>query len=164
MKHYLIDSPEAQARLLALMLLADGDMARRELESLERERAFERIGLSRGQFLEVMNDFCDDLIAHAPLDKLGAISLDNALMDRLLADVASRARQREMCALMFAVLKADKRLSPGESLLFWRALDRWRVSLEEVKRRVMPVESKARLPRVFRRTPRRVIPQGVMAT
>jgi hypothetical protein len=63
MRSYPSNSPQAAARIVALTLLADGDICRFERRALQRTRAAERLGLLPSEFAEILNDCCIDLLS-----------------------------------------------------------------------------------------------------
>lgn len=128
MRFYPVNSPQAQARLVAMALLVDGRLEMEELVALERHRAFVSIGLDRAGFFEVMFDLCED-IAGLPSGR-GDYLLSAPQVARLLADVSSTAIRRRVARLLFDVIRADGRLSESEGKLFWMALDTWNLRLD----------------------------------
>ena len=50
MRSYPRNSPQAAARIVALAMLADGDLTRTELDALDQLDAHEQLGLDRAHF------------------------------------------------------------------------------------------------------------------
>ena len=61
MRSYSVDSPHAAARILALLIIVDGNMAASELAALERSKILDQIGLDLAQFQRLLQDLCEDL-------------------------------------------------------------------------------------------------------
>ena len=121
------NSPQAVARVVALGMAADARFDPREIESLERQAAFERMGLTRGEFRDLARDLFGDLMCW--MREAGHVTLvDDAAVDRVAADLTDPVLQRLACALLIAVLPADGRLGEEELAVFQRLLDRWAIS------------------------------------
>ena len=61
MRTYPADSPQAVARVLALVLLADGNVSKVELDVIDRVGGFAQVGLDRDVMETVLQNFCEDL-------------------------------------------------------------------------------------------------------
>ena len=123
MRSFPKDSPQAAARLLCLILIADGDAAQVEFEMLERLGAAERLGLSRDELHDVLRGLCEDLFC-AERRRWGR-TIDLQTFDALLAELESPALRNQVLQLAYAVAIADRRLSDGEAELLARANRRW---------------------------------------
>lgn len=129
LRDYPVDSPRAKARLLVLALLADGRVDAAELDGLTKYQAFEELGLSRSDFFEVLYDFCADAAA-LPEGK-GSYLMSPALLDTLFAGVGSVGERQKLVRLIFDLIRSDGHLAESEARLFWKALDTWRLRLDE---------------------------------
>lgn len=118
------DSPQAAARLLCLILIADGDAAQAEFEVLERLGAAERLGLDREALQGVLRQLCEDL--HCGERRRWGRTVDLQTFDALLAELESPVLRAQVLQLAYAVAIADRRLSDGEAELLARANRRWR--------------------------------------
>ena len=107
MRPYPRNSPQAAALIVALTLLADGQLQRAELRSLEALRCHERLGVSREQLGTVLHDLCTDLLDDARSARDDDCRITPALIELLLADVDERALQRRVLALCAGVARAD---------------------------------------------------------
>ena len=54
MRTYPSNSPQAAARIVALTVLADGDISKTELELLDRLAVHEQLGLDRDELHDVL--------------------------------------------------------------------------------------------------------------
>jgi uncharacterized protein YjiS (DUF1127 family) len=126
------DSPEALARVLVLMMLTDCEVDEREIEMLDRLDAFNRLGLSRQQFMRVARDHCAAL-----QQRMGqAASLrhnDPALVDELLANVRDPAKRLLVCRLAAALLTADGKVHDIERVTYDHMLGRWGLTRADVQ-------------------------------
>jgi len=99
MRHYRCDSPEAAARIVAACLLSDGHVGVDELEALDRSGMQQRLNMSRGQLLAVMQQMCEDLTTTAYLNWGDTCRLDPAVIFHLAQDVKDLRLRREIIAL-----------------------------------------------------------------
>jgi hypothetical protein len=132
MRSYEQDSPEAMARVLTALMISDGEIDPSELEMLERHDAFRRLGMSDVDFMRVMLELCEDMLAQTPEDAPDCV-LPKEQLARMLELVEDPRRRRMVLAMMLHVIRADGRVHPGESTLFWNACDQWRMQLADAK-------------------------------
>ena len=131
MRPYYPNSPQAMSRIVALTLVSDGHLDPTELAKLKAIRAYDRLGLSEQRFVDVLHEFCHDLISGQHCDDREC-QIDGAQLVRLLDDVTDPILQKETLRLMLDVIRADGKLDHGESLLFWQALEHWKMQISEV--------------------------------
>jgi hypothetical protein len=129
LRAYPVDSPRAKARLIVLALFADGRVDAAELDCLAKHRAFAELGLSRDDFFQVLYDFCAD--ASGLPEGSGNYLMSPALLDTLFAEVGSVGERQKLVRLIFDVIRSDGHLAESEAHLFWRALDTWRLRLDD---------------------------------
>lgn len=123
----LASESEARARVLALMVAANGRVDPRELQALEDLGAFDRIGVPRARF---------EAIAQQCLREVGAglsecswlRARDQAYIDRLLDGITGAQERLLLCRLAAAALTADGQVSADERLVYHHVLARWRIS------------------------------------
>ena len=83
MRHYPRNSPQAAGRILALALLSDGHLSKRELDMLDSLDAHTVLGLGRTELHTVVHGFCEDLLSSGQLTWADACPVD----ERTLADL-----------------------------------------------------------------------------
>ncbi len=125
MRPYPRNSPQAAARIVALTLLADGQLQRTEMSSLEKLGGAARLGLRRYELHAVVHDFCADLLEDARATRDDDCRITPALIELLLADIDDRALQGQVLALCAGVARADGRLDDGESIVIGAAIEQW---------------------------------------
>ena len=123
MRSYLINSPEARARLLALAMVVDGHLAPSELQVLEDSPVLQELGIDWTLFTVVLDELCEDMLDSTVRD--GAVEIGPALQDELLAEITDAAVQRKLLVAMLDIVEADARVAHGERLLVNRAGQRW---------------------------------------
>ena len=126
------DSPEALARVLVVMLLADCDVDEREIEMLDRLDAFHRIGLTRQQFMRVARDHCAGL--QQRMGPAGSLRHnDPSVVDELLADVRDPAKRLLVSRLAAALVTADGKVHDIERVAYDHMLARWGLTRADVQ-------------------------------
>lgn len=124
-----IDSPEAAGRIVALALLADGAIDRRETVLLERQQILKRLGLDNERFDAIYYEYCTDLLANASREASGQLALDEQNIKKLLGEIRDPELQRKMLRIMLDIVHADHRLTAGEATLIAQALQHWEIDL-----------------------------------
>ena len=129
MRTYPRNSPEAAARILALVLVADGHVCRSEFDVLDQVGAAASLGLPAQALPQVVHALCEDLLMHA--DASGALmsGVDEAVVAALLGEVDDPALQGRVLDLAMAVASADRHVADGETWVIEAAMQRWRQPL-----------------------------------
>ena len=125
MRSYPRNSPEAAARIVALVLISDGHVCRSEIEALQQLEVEQALGLPRGAFSQVLHTLCEDLLLGAYGSGSMMCSVDEATLASLLAEVDEPALQAEVLRLAGAAAQADRHLADAELLVVTAARRRW---------------------------------------
>jgi hypothetical protein len=126
MRHYRIDSPQAVARIVAAAIVTDTRIDAREIALLDRLDAWDRIGLTRSEFMRVARDYCADLGQMA--EQRGAVELlDRERLDALCGDLTDRRLQLLALRLIVAMVPADGDVHPSELALVRHLSARWKL-------------------------------------
>lgn len=134
MRHYAKNSPQAAARFLVLAALADGDLTRIELGSLETFSALHELGVDSTLLNNVLAEFCDDVERFQLIDTADNFQLKPALLRQLLAEIDEPGLQRTLGRAALRVIGADRKIHRGETVLICAALDAWDLLLEDFAR------------------------------
>ncbi len=126
MRSYPRNSPEAAARVLALLLVADGNVCPSELRLLESLDAAGALGLDRDGLPRAVQGLCEDLMVAAPSGDLFS-TLDSDTRTALFGEVAAPALQRKILALATAAAGADRHLAENETRLLEELGEHWRM-------------------------------------
>ncbi len=121
MRSYARNSPQAAARLVALVLLADGHACRSEFTELDRLDATAELGLRDGEFLCIVQTLCEDLMQSGH----PCLEIDEPTLLLLMAEIDDAALQRKVLALAHAAATADSHLANGEAVILAAANRRW---------------------------------------
>jgi hypothetical protein len=107
-----VNSPQAAARVLAMALVADGHYSMTELRALDRLDAPARLGLSPEAFKDVLDRFCQDLLAIGNGRWTGMV--DGDTRQQLMAEITLPDLQDLIAQQCEALTLADGHLADGE--------------------------------------------------
>lgn len=119
------DSPDAVCRLLALSMIVDGHMAPCEIKALEHSAILERLGVDADTFDDAVMALCEDLLETARRHDHADVEIDNAMLDRLLDEVADPLLRMHVLKAMLDIVHADRLIDSREHLLLRRAQRKW---------------------------------------
>ena len=122
MRTYEANSPQAAGRILALMMVVDGNLASTELEARHRSKILEHIELEPADFQRLLQDLCDDMLTSTVH---GAVQLGNGVIDSLLDEIGDADLRRKLLHAMWKIADADDWLADGEAVLLARASAAW---------------------------------------
>ena len=111
MRSYPQNSPEAAARIVAMMMLADGHACQSESAALGELPPHESLGISREMFLDVMQDFCQDIQTCGQHQWSDASCLDLRTIQCFMAEIDDPCPRRKLLILCACVIEADRHLS-----------------------------------------------------
>ncbi|MGF6243207.1 tellurite resistance protein [Paraburkholderia sp. GAS38] len=125
MRTYPRNSPQAAARIVALVLTSDGHVCSSEERALDRLDIAGQLGLAPTQFAQIVQALCEDhSIAHAPLaPTIGQI--DTAMLATLLGEIDDPVLRGKVIRLCVAVAVADDYLADGEIALLAAVFSVW---------------------------------------
>ncbi|PKO57684.1 MAG: hypothetical protein CVU25_07120 [Betaproteobacteria bacterium HGW-Betaproteobacteria-19] len=119
------------ADLVALILIADGELASRELAALDQHNMADLLGLPRDVLVQAVIDRCRGLLARGDGGEAVRV-LDLEQVERMLDSVTDPALRIVACRAMLVLSKADGRISAPEQTLLRHALSRWSLSLADL--------------------------------
>ena len=126
MRSYPRNSPEAAARIVALVLISDGHVCRSEYEALNLLNGPADLGLRPDQMPEIVQALCEDL-SMGGFDGLSLMThLDDGLMASLMREVDDPHLQDVVLRLASSVVHADRHLSDGEAAMLATITRHWR--------------------------------------
>lgn len=123
------NSPRAAARLVALALIANGEIKPQEWATLHALQAREELGLTGQDWHEVLRDLCQELLACT--NEAGNCLVDAETLRRWLCDIDDPALQRRVMRLSAAVVGADGHVDAGESFVLRGMLAQWELPQQE---------------------------------
>jgi uncharacterized tellurite resistance protein B-like protein len=117
MRSYPRNSPEAAARILALVLISDGHVCRSEFETLKQLDGVRHLGLDPEKLPGIVQTFCEDLLMEG-FDGRSILSrVGDGLMASLMAEVDGPQLREQVLRLATSVAHADNHLSEGETAM-----------------------------------------------
>lgn len=125
MRTYPKNSPQAAARIVALAMLADGQMCRAEITALDRLRAHEQLGLRPDELHSVVHSMCNDLLSTAELTWADACQVDPQTLIQLMAEIDDSELRLKVLGLCVAVVEADGQVAAGEAIVLMAAVEQW---------------------------------------
>lgn len=119
------DSPQAAAKILALTMLADGDIGQDELALLDRMHVHEQLDLARDEMFDVMSDFCRSALGSPPSSGTHGCPLDECEVARLMAQITHPWLRVRLLRLCLQMAEADGRVEEGEAFVLNAAVEHW---------------------------------------
>jgi hypothetical protein len=125
MRNYPRNSPEAAARIVALVLISDGHVCRSEIEALQHLQVEQELGLAPGSFASVVHTLCEDLLMGAYGSGSMMCSVGEDTLASLLAEVNDPDLQAKILRLASAAAEADRHLADAEAVVVAAARQHW---------------------------------------
>ena len=125
MRSYPVNSPQAAARIVALTVVADGDIGDAEIECLDRLAVHEQLGLARQELHAVLDTFCEDLLSSDQLKWADACPVDERTLADLMGEVQDPALRLKLLRLCVELAEADAHVAEGESIVLVAAVEHW---------------------------------------
>ena len=129
MRSYTVNSPQAAARIIALTLVADGDIGDPELEWLDRLAVHEQLGLTQHELHQLLDTFCEDLLSSGQLKWADACPVDDATLADLMGEIQDPALRLKVLRLCVELAEVDARIDEGESMVLAAAVEHWGLHL-----------------------------------
>ncbi|HBY64031.1 MAG TPA: hypothetical protein DEH78_29770 [Solibacterales bacterium] len=130
MRTYPDNSPQAAARIVALAMLADGNLCKAEVDELERLGFHAQLGLPPDALHVIVHDLCEDLLSAAHLTWGDACRVDPRTLAGLLCEVDDPRLRLKVLRLCVAVVEADGHVADGESIVLVTAVEHWGLQRE----------------------------------
>lgn len=122
MRSYPRNSPQAAARIVALLLIADGHVSRSEMDALYGRDIERELGLPFGQ---VLHTLCEDLLMGMRDRRLLTGHIDDATLAALLDEVTDAVLRQKVLYFADAAATADQHVASAEAWVMEAALTRW---------------------------------------
>ncbi len=114
MRSYPPNSPEAAARIVALVLIADSHVCSSEFESLSEVDAARAIGMPSTAFRGIVQSLCEDLLMDGFVGGSILRYVDDGSLASLLGEVDRPELRDQVMRIAAAAVDADKHLADGE--------------------------------------------------
>lgn len=133
MRSYPTNSPQAAARIVALTVLADGDIGDAEIEWLDRLAIPEQLGLTRHELHTVLDTFCEDLLSSNQSQWADACPVDERTLADLMGEIQDPALRRTLLRVCVELAEIDAHVDEGESSVLVAAVEYWGLHHEMVR-------------------------------
>jgi hypothetical protein len=127
MRSYPRNSPEAAARIVALVLISDGHVCSSELDILKQLGAERELGLEPHLLPHIVHTLCEELLAGAYATGSLISNVDDSTLASFMAEISDPALQRKVLRLSLAAARADGHLADGESWVVDAARHHWKL-------------------------------------
>lgn len=127
MRSYPRNSPEAAARIVALVLISDGHVCSSEFEVLRQLDAARRLGLAPDALPGLVHTLCEDLLAGAGSGALME-GIDPDTLASLMREIDDPQLQQQVLQLALAAARADSHLADAEALVLGAAAHHWKLT------------------------------------
>lgn len=125
MRRYRSDSADAVARVLALVLLADGALDKSEIDSLTDGGMLGRLRIPQASFDRVVQEFCEDVSCCTGYLDAVHCRLAPETIDSLLDEITAASARCALFEAMCEIAGADGHMGDGELRVLSRAATRW---------------------------------------
>ena len=127
MHNYRRNSPEAAARIVALVLISDGNASKSEFEVLNGLGGVRDLGLDPKDMPGIVQTLCEDLLMEGFDGRTILSRVGDALMASLMAEVDDLLLQAQVLRIAKKVIYADRHLSDAEFAMVDAISRHWRL-------------------------------------
>ncbi len=141
MRKYPQNSPQAAARIVALTLIADGDISQEELALLETLAVHHQLGLDRETMHAVIDMFCEDLLSSKQLNWSDACPVDEFTLAEMMAEIDDPLLRRTVLGICVKLAEADDLVAEGESMVLIAAVAHWNLQYQMLRKFVPEMQA-----------------------
>jgi hypothetical protein len=127
MRSYPRNSPEAAARIVALVLISDGHVCSSEFDILKQLGAERELGLEPHLLPHIVHTLCEELLASGYETGSLISNVDDSTLAALMAEISDPVLQRKVLRLALAAARADGHLADGETVVVDAARHHWKL-------------------------------------
>ncbi len=128
MRSYPHNSPEAAARIVALVLISDGHVCSSEFDILKQLGAERELGLEPNLLPHLVHTLCEELLLGGCATGSLLANVDDSTLASLMAEVSDPALQRTVLRLSLAAARADGHMADGEAMVLDAVRHHWRLT------------------------------------
>jgi hypothetical protein len=140
MRSYPRNSPEAAARIVALLLISDGHVCSSEFDILKRLGADSELGLGPHLLPQIVHTLCEEMLLGGYQAGSLMDQVDDRTLASVMAEISDPALQRTVLRLSLAAARADGHLADGETVVLEAARHHWQLLDDEEPRAVTGVQ------------------------
>ncbi len=127
MRSYPHNSPEAAARIVALVLISDGYVCSSKFDILRQMGAERELGLEPYLLPHIVHMVCEELLLGGYETGWLMGNVDDSALASLMAEISDPAPQRTVLRLSLAAARADGHLADGEAIVMEAARHHWQL-------------------------------------
>ena len=127
MRSYPLNSPEAAARIVSLVLISDGHVCSSEFDILKCLGAERELGLEPQLLPHIVHTLCEELMASGYETGSLMSNVDDSTLASLMAEISDPVLRRKVLRLSLAAARADGHLADGETLVVDAARRHWQL-------------------------------------
>jgi hypothetical protein len=127
MRSYPHNSPEAAARIVALVLISDGHVCSSEFEILKQLGAERALGLEPHLLPHIVHTLREELRLGGCTTGSLMDNVDDSTLASLMAEISDPALQRTALRLALAAARADGHWADGETVVVAAARRHWQL-------------------------------------
>lgn len=127
MRSYPLNSPEAAARIVSLVLISDGQACSSEFDILKRLSAERELGLEPQMLPHIVYTLRGELMASGHEAGVPMSHVDDDTLASLMAEISDPVLQRKVLRLSLAAARADGHLADGEAVVVDAARRHWQL-------------------------------------
>ncbi|GAA5179736.1 hypothetical protein GCM10025771_22550 [Niveibacterium umoris] len=128
---YAENSPQAVGRIVAMMMVADGQLAEAELAYLSDPEQLASIGIDAQGLRTVLADHLVDIALASPSPHEAKVNAP-PILDQVLAPVTDPDLRLKACVLAVHASGADEKIDSAEHAVMHYMLQKWGLTLEDV--------------------------------
>jgi len=126
-RSYPRNSPEAAARIVALVLISDGHVCSSEFEILKKLDAERELGLEPHLLPHIVRTLCEELLLGGYATGSLMDNVDDSTLASVMTEISDPALQRTVLRLSLAAARADGHLADGETVVVEGARHHWQL-------------------------------------
>ena len=130
MRRYPTNSPQAAARIVALTVLADGDIDTAELDLLARPDVQAQLGLDRNALATVLHDAYEDLEPGVRMSLPNTCPVDEFTLRDIVGEIEDPELQKRLLRLCIDIANSDGKVDIAECIIISSAMDHWGMQRE----------------------------------
>ena len=127
MRSYPHNSPEAAARIVALVLISDGHVCSSEFDILRQLGAERELGLEPHLLPHIVHTLCEELLLGGYATGSLMDNVDDSTLASLMAEISDPVLQTTVLRLSLAAARADGHLADGEAVVVAAARHHWQL-------------------------------------
>jgi hypothetical protein len=127
LRSYPRNSPEAAARIVAMVLISDGHVCSSEYDILKQLGAERELGLEPQLLPHIVHTLREELLASGFETGSLTSNVDDSTLASLMAEISDATLQRKVLRLSLAAAQVDGHMADGEARVVEAARHCWQL-------------------------------------